>query len=723
MSLDLAQKLDELLDDAEQYTDVYVGGDRARALDYYLRRPMGNERAGWSSVISADVYKTVEGLTTQIANLYVSNHEAVHFVPKGPEDRNEAEIRTATVNYVFYTQNDGFLTLLEAIKDGLLMKAGFLTWNWKKRTRRTEERYQGLEPGTVQLLASQGHEVLEQTESAEMPGMLDVRVRVRTDEGYACIETLSPEDVLVSSRAKSCNVQKSPAVIVRRPMSRQSLKDDGFDPEMVDALPSHTGMDDARIDREADRWDGRDADEVLIHTFYVEIDTDGDGQAELRRIVRCDQTILEDEVCDEIPISSWTPTVMPHEFFGRGPADDAIETQEVKTVLWRQALDNLYLANNPMWRVDGDDSRVNLDDVYNPQIGGVMRAPKDALDVVSLPFVAQHSYPMLEFADGENETRTGYSRIAQSFDPDSMNKTARGMTIMATLAQQRVNLYARMFGEMCLKPMFRGVAKLLKQYGDKALSVRLTGRYVETDPRQWENEYDLGLSVGLGMVDRDQQLMHLQSIEMAQMQAVQMGAMGKLVTPQNLYALQKKKAELLGFTDASQFWTDPSQVPPEPPKPDPKLQLEQAKLQMEAQKSQAQLALDREKAQAQMQVEREKHQMSLQADIEKHERELQFKAHMGQLEGERSAQIESQRIQASNKPAATIQVGGQEAVEQAAASVSQLAAAQSDAVLQAMAVLAQAAQQMAQAAQQMAAPRQVIRDKGGRVVGVAPVGS
>ena len=56
--------------------------------------------------------------------------------------------------------------------------------------------------------------------------------------------------------------------------------------------------------------------------------------------------------------------------------------------------------------------------------------------------------------------------------------------------------------------------------------------------------------------------------------------MGVLVTPQNLYNLQKRKVELAGFKDANEFWTQPpQQLPQRPPPPDPRVQLESAKMQ------------------------------------------------------------------------------------------------------------------------------------------------
>src|SRR3546814_4120756 len=61
--------------------------------------------------------------------------------------------------------------------------------------------------------------------------------------------------------------------------------------------------------------------------------------------------------------------------------------QRIKTALTRQVLDNVYLTNNPMKEVV--EGRVNLDDLLNPKIGGLVRVKEiNSTREVVTPFVA-----------------------------------------------------------------------------------------------------------------------------------------------------------------------------------------------------------------------------------------------------------------------------------------------------------------------------------------------
>ena len=605
---DLLALLDEDLVDAQYYTDDVLGPDRATAVDYYLRRPMGDEREGRSRVISPEVYKVVEGISTAIADIYVSTDKAVEFTAKKATGMKQAQQQNTLVNYVFYAQNNGFLNLIEAIKDGVLLKTGYLTWRWETKRMMTQEKYRGLTPeGLNLLLADFPDAQLVASEMAE-DGTVSVTLNIVKNTGQAVIECIPPEDMLVSGRAKSQDVSKAPALIWRTEKTKEELLKCGYEEEVIEGLSFSHASSNSPVVRRNDDADDFAGGTVEVLTHWREVDMDGDGVVELRRVVRVDDTILENEIIDEVNVSAWTPNIQPHEFAGRSPADDACETQETMSVLKRQMFDNVYLANNPMLRVDAGDSRVNIEDFYNPEIGRPVRAPQNAVDVIAIPFVAQHTFPMLEAEQANQENLTGFTRYAQGLDAQSLNQTARGIGIITNMSQQRIKMMARIFGELCLKPCLRGVAKLLSQNATQAMTVRLTGdRFEEIDPREWEEEYDLTVNVGLCMVDKDQQQAHLTAVAASQAAAAQSGGLGKLVTWKNIFNVQVKLAELAGIKDPSFAWTDPDTVQQQQPQPDPQ--------QAAQQKAQMDMALEKYKAELQADVERYKAQLKAETDV------------------------------------------------------------------------------------------------------------
>lgn len=613
---DLLRLLDDDYSDAEHYTDTLIGEERAKALDYYLRRPMGDEREGRSRVISPEVYKVVEGISTAIADIYVSTDRAIEFSPRKAETVEQAEQQNTLVNYVFYTQNNGFLNLLEAIKDGVLLKTGYLTWRWESKRLMTQERYKAmsLDGLALMLMDEPDAQVVRQEQNED--GTLDVTIHVVRESGRVVVESVPPEEVLVSSRARSQDMAAAPVVIWRTDKSREELMAAGYAEDLIDGLPYDRLRDDSPVRRVVDDADDDAFGTVEVRTFWREVDFDGDGIMELRRIVRAGDVILENEIVDEINLSAWTPSIQPHEFFGRCPADDACDSQETMSTLKRQVFDNVYLANNPMIRVDASDTRVNIEDFYNPEIGRPVRAPQGAAEAIAIPFVAQHTFPLLEFEQANQENTTGFTRYAQGLDAQSLNQTARGIGIITNMSQQRIKMMARVFGEMCLKPCLRGIAKLLSQHATQAMSVRVTGdKFVQIDPRDWADEYDLTVNVGLGVVDKDQQMQHLIALSAAQAQAVQAGALGKLVTLKNIYNVQTKLAELAGFKNPAFAWTDPESVEPQQPQPSPEQQKLQAQMELEQRKAQQQAEIERYKADMQAELERFKAVLKQQTDL------------------------------------------------------------------------------------------------------------
>ena len=68
----------------------------------------------------------------------------------------------------------------------------------------------------------------------------------------------------------------------------------------------------------------------------------------------------------------------------------------------------------------------------------------------------------------------------------------------AAASQKRMKLMARIMAEALVAPMFRGIFKTLTDYCMEALSFRLNGRFVQYDPQNWRDQYDMTINVGIG---------------------------------------------------------------------------------------------------------------------------------------------------------------------------------------------------------------------------------
>lgn len=118
--------------------------ERAKSLDYYLGKPLGNEVEGRSQVVTSDVADAVEGIMPSLIRVFTSGDDICEFEPFGPEDEEAAKQETDYCNYVL-TQKNRFLPLLQTwLRDGLISKVGYVKAIWEEDESVTEETYRGL---------------------------------------------------------------------------------------------------------------------------------------------------------------------------------------------------------------------------------------------------------------------------------------------------------------------------------------------------------------------------------------------------------------------------------------------------------------------------------------------------------------------------------------------------------------------------------------------------
>ena len=87
--------------------------------------------------------------------------------------------------------------------------------------------------------------------------------------------------------------------------------------------------------------------------------------------------------------------------------------------------------------------------------------------------------------------------------------------------------------------------------------MRINGRWLAIDPREWRNRYNMTVSVGVGTFGRQQQIANLSLIGQAQEKVLPLG----LATPANIYQTAKRTVEAMGYRDSEQFFTAPQEQP------------------------------------------------------------------------------------------------------------------------------------------------------------------
>jgi hypothetical protein len=647
--------LENEIDNAIGYLDTETTEARTQALEYYLRQPYGNEVEGRSQIVTGEVAEAIDGALPQLIRVFTQSDDIVRFEPKGPGDEEGAKQATDYCNWVFYAQNPGFSILHNWFKDALLQKNGVVKAYWDVKEDVTKEEYRGLTDDELMLLMADGSReivaqdttVVEEVGPDGQPIVMqssDVIVAKRTQHGAVKVENVPPEEFLISKRAR--NIADSPFVAHRKLVPRSDLIAMGFDPEIVENLPSYNDLSFtnerlARYSRGEQPDEEASLDksmqEIEIYEAYLRTDFDGDGIAELRQVFYAGSDILSNVETDYNPFHSLCPIPIPHKFFGESLADRSMDIQLIKSTVVRQMLDNLYLSNNA--RVGAVEGQVNLDDLLSVTPGGIVRMKRpDAVVPMAVPSVIAQAFPMLQYLDDAQSKRTGISDMQQGLNPDVLqNVTAAAVAASTAAAGGKLELIARIFAETGVKSLFQGILQLLCKYQDKPTLMRMRGKYIPVDPREWSNQYDIDISVGLGTGSKAEQMTMLQMV-LAKQEAIlqQFGPANPLVSVGQYRGTLGRFIEAAGFTDSAEFFKEVTPeieaqlAQPKQQQPDPTtaalIQQSQAQIQIAQQKAQADVQAAQQKAMADIQLQREKAAAEIQLMREKTEAQMALKA-------------------------------------------------------------------------------------------------
>lgn len=674
---------------------------RRRAEYYYLGLAKGDlappEIDGRSTFVDTTVRNQIEWMIPSLMKTFCSGDNVVEFTPTKEGDDEKAKLATDYVNHLFFKENDGYTILQTAIRDALLQKTGIIKVWWDDREIESREDYQGLteielaqlmqddeiepieqksypdeedieqrqqaiEQLTMQLQqvqdqmqAQQIQEQILQIQSAPPKMLFDVSFKRVKDGGKLTIDAVPPEEFLISRKAKS--IKDATFVGHRFQRTISDLKSAGYaNVDKISSDDSNGAYNSERIERisfddDTPYINGSDISldpamrQVWVTECYIRVDYDGDGIAEWRKVVRAGNQVLENSECDGSPFCALIPIILPHRFFGLSIADLGMEAQRLQTQLVRSVLDNQFLQTNG--RYFAVDGQVNLDDLLTSRPGGVVRIKQQGavgrLDQAHGDTAG--SMQLLEWMQDFSENATGWTRRSQGTGASGLQaQTATGMNLITNRDDMRLDLVARNFAEGGITELFRLMLKLVCKYQKKDEIIQISGKWVNINPREWKNQFNLNINVGLGTNNKEQQAQHLLGLLQIQQQALAIG----VATPENIYNAAKLYSEALGQKSGDKFFTDPKQLPPQEPQPDPELlkiqsaeKLKQMDLQADVQKHQAEQVLRQQEIQQQAQARQQELELEAQKQLQQAQLDMQERQHQAEL----TAQLEAQKLE------------------------------------------------------------------------------
>ena len=649
------------IEDAIDYIDNYVSPDRALATKYYRGEPFGNEEEGRSQVVSMDVRDTVQAIMPSLMRVFHGSDESVSYIPTGPEDVENAQQATDYANFVMNRDNNGFLVMHSAFKDALIRKVGIIKCFWEDKTEIETFHMTGLDDAALAAIAAdpaaeitvQSSETVGEPQIDPMTGEFimppmvhDITVEYVRPDGRVQIEAVPPEEFLISREAKS--ISEASYVGHRRIITVSELVSMGYAEEDVEDLASaHDDMNmnverrtrNPALTNEMNARNDEAMRKVAYTESYIRVDYDGDGVAELRKICTAGDgnKVLRNEAIDMAPFCSFCPEPEAHDFFGLSVADVVMDIQRIKSNVMRNTLDSLAMSIHP--RIAVTEGMVNLDDAMSTEVGSIIRQRSAGqIQVLSMPFVGQQAFPVLQYMDEVKEARTGVSKASMGLDAAALqSSTAGAVNATVAAAQQHIELIARIFAETGMKDLFKIILKLITTHQDQPRMVRLRNKFVQIDPRAWDAKMDVSVNVALGRgTDTERMMMMRQIGEMQKEALATMGQVNPLTDISKLSNTLKSMTELAGFKDTSQFWNDPADFRPPPPdnKPDINEQLIQVQIQ--------QIQADMQKKAAELQLKREN--MVMEDDRKRDELEAELFVKAEEMQAKYGTQLNVEKI-------------------------------------------------------------------------------
>lgn len=627
---DLEAIMGQEITDAVSYIDSDLSPIRARGTEYYRGDPFGNEEDGRSQVVAMEVRDTVSAMLPSLMRVFFSTENTVEFVPRGPEDVENAQQATDYCNYVFNNDNNGFMVAYATFKDALVRKCGIVkAWIEDTESVRIEE-YSGLDDQTLQIVMQEGDadvkivasypdetmqgamQIDPMTGQPMPPAMIhDVQIKRKVTDKRIHVACLPPEELLLSRQAMS--FKDSPFIGHRKMATVAELISMGYD---EDEVMDYVGSSDLNDNEEAlaraplanNQYLTESANPMMQRVLYVEgyakVDFDGDGIPELRKMcfMGAGYKMVRNLPASYIPFVEFPCDPEPHTspLEAMSIFDITRDLQEIKSEVMRNTLDSLAQSIHP--RTVIVEGQVNIDDALNNETGAIIRArAPNMVQALTTPFVGQAAFPVLDYLDQIKEGRTGMSKASMGLNPDALQSSTKAAVAATVSASQgRIELTARLMAEG-MRELFKTILFLVTTHQDKPRMIRLRNRWVQIDPRAWDNTMDVNINIGLGNGDTNERIATMMQILAKQESIInQYGLENPVVSPQMYVRTLKKVVELSGFKDASSYFADIPEgwkAPPAPQKPSPEevlAQVQAESIRADIQKKAADLELQRQ---------------------------------------------------------------------------------------------------------------------------------
>jgi hypothetical protein len=515
-----------LIEDAIDFEESILRPAREDNLRYFYGEYPEDEGDGKSPAVSTDFRDTVMAILPSLMRIFTSTENVVNCSPNFQGQEEMARQCTDYLGYLLWEDNDGFLLIHSICKDALRCKTGVMRWYTDNEEEVTEQEYHNIDREQFQYLIHENPsvQIVDAKASQIYPGTLEhLRIRFNKSKPITRILSVPLDEFRISRKAK--DVETAPLIGHDQVVNVSELVKQGYKLEdIVDFLgegaPETYSSDRLFRNEGLDQGDLSDAWDIRYGCYFIRVDKDGDGIAELREVhtIGDDHVIIYDEVVQHANFAVWCPDPEPHTLVGDTPADLVKDIQVIKTNMLRGSLDSLAQSIWP--RTVFNQTVTNTDDVLNDEIGAPIRttgAPQDAVMSINHNFVGQPVFQMFGVMEQLRQSRTGISDASKGVDPRALQSTnVTGIDAIVQGAQERIELCARILAETGMKQLFRGLLREIVNNPNQQRTIQLRGKWTTVNPSTFDPTMRVSVNPTLGKGSDMTRLMVLQDVKATQ---------------------------------------------------------------------------------------------------------------------------------------------------------------------------------------------------------------
>ena len=562
----LASKLKTQLQHCEGFDGDEISTAREQALDYYFQRARGDEVDGRSAVVSGDVSAMVEATLAQMMEAF-SSDRICDFDPFDADDENQAELESEAVQYFVMGRENGFLELLSAIKEALLLRNGVIKIEAADKTIRRTRRLANVEPAALSELLAADEVVKHKYDEDTQELLLTVEVTTREFQ----MESIPLENFLYSSEWNQATLDGIPITAVRHLDSRADVialfpkaraKINGLTPHKHD-LKAESNARNPKANRKPST--AVDKSQELIEWYEVYVRMSSGGVDELHRVAMSyvDGEILEDVSTPFLRLAAGTAILNPHRFAGISLYDKLKQNQDMRTALRRALLDNVNATTKN--RLAGMDGVVNQDDVTDGRVNNMVRVKSTVPDIraalmpLAVPDTSANILANLESTARERSEMGGAALDMQSaqmqIGGDRMG--SQGLEKAYSVAEQLSAAMMKTIAATLIRSVFLLAHRTLREYFDEPVPIKRNGKWTHVIPSEWPERLNVTVKPGMSPGERSRRAAALGQVIDSQLMLADKGMDEVLVGLPEFNRALMDWARLNEVQNPEQYYIDP----------------------------------------------------------------------------------------------------------------------------------------------------------------------